>query len=97
MARKLQARIDCVQTIFRVPKDDTTAAIVGRVLREARERAGLTRDDVAANGNRGRSYLSDVGRGRASLSVERLLRVCQGLGVSAAEIIQRVEAAVRRP
>jgi transcriptional regulator with XRE-family HTH domain len=39
-----------------------------------------------------RSYVSDVERGTASLSVDRLLRLCRALGLPAATIVARVEA-----
>lgn len=41
-----------------------------------------------------RSYISDVERGEASLSVDRLLRICKAIGVPAATVIGRVEQGI---
>jgi transcriptional regulator with XRE-family HTH domain len=78
-----------------VPRDDTTAPVVGQTLCEAREAAGLTQEELAARATMDRSYISDVERGTASLSVDRLLRLCRALGTPAATIVQRIEARVR--
>jgi transcriptional regulator with XRE-family HTH domain len=74
-----------------VPRDNTSASVVGQVLCGAREEAGLTQEEVAARANMDRSYISDVERGIASLSVDRLLRICDALGISAASVIGRIE------
>ena len=43
-----------------------------------------------------RSYVSDVERGEASLSVDRLLRLCRALGVKAATMMERIERRTAR-
>jgi transcriptional regulator with XRE-family HTH domain len=81
-----------------VPRDDTSATAVGQVLCEARDEAGLTQEELAARAGMDRSYVSDVERGEASLSVDRLLRICRALGVKAATIVERIERrAARHP
>lgn len=65
--------------------------MVGQVLCEARDEAGMTQEQIAAKANMDRSYISDVERGTASLSVDRLLRICSALGISAAIIMGRIE------
>jgi transcriptional regulator with XRE-family HTH domain len=75
-----------------VPRDDTTAPVVGRALCEAREAAGITQEELAGRARMDRSYVSDVERGMASLSVDRLLRLCRALALPAATIVARVEA-----
>jgi transcriptional regulator with XRE-family HTH domain len=44
-----------------------------------------------------RSYVSDLERGAASLSVDRLLRLSRALGTSAAALVSRVEARLNQP
>jgi transcriptional regulator with XRE-family HTH domain len=38
-----------------------------------------------------RSYISDLERGEASLTVDRLLRICKAIGIPAATVIGRIE------
>lgn len=38
-----------------------------------------------------RSYVSDVERGTASLSIDRLLRLCRAMGVPASTVVARIE------
>jgi len=74
-----------------VPRDSTSAIIVGQVLCEFREKAGLTQEALAARAKMDRSYVSDVERGEASLSVDRLLRICTALNVRASVVMDRIE------
>lgn len=75
-----------------MPRHDiTSAGVVGFVLAAARDKAGLTQDQLAARAGMDRSYVSDVERGLVSLSVDRLLRLCQALDVPAASIAGRIE------
>ena len=79
-----------------MPRDDTSATVVGQILCEARDAAELTQDELAARSGMDRSYISDVERGEASLSVDRLLRLCRALGVAAATIAHRIESRMER-
>ena len=74
-----------------MPRDDTSAPVVGHVLCEAREEVGLTQEEVAARASMDRSYISDLERGEASLTVDRLLRICKAIGIPAATVIGRIE------
>ena len=65
--------------------------MLGQVLREAREAAGLTQEAVAAKAAMDRAYVSEIERGRASPSVDRLFRICKAIGVRASTIVARVE------
>jgi transcriptional regulator with XRE-family HTH domain len=53
--------------------------------------------ELAARAGMDRSYVSDVERGEASLSVDRLLRICRALGVRAPTIVERIERRAKRP
>ena len=80
-----------------MPRNENSAAAVGRVLREAREAAGATQQDVALRAGMDRAYLSEVENGKRSLSVDRLLRVCRAIGVRASTVIGRIEKALPPP
>jgi transcriptional regulator with XRE-family HTH domain len=56
----------------------------------------LTQEELAARAKMDRSYISDIERGGASLSVERLLRICQAMKIPAADVISQIEDALRR-
>ena len=63
---------------------------------EARDEAGLTREELAVRAGMDRSYVSDVERGKASLSVDRLMRICRALGVRAAAVVERIDRRISR-
>jgi transcriptional regulator with XRE-family HTH domain len=65
--------------------------IVGQVLCEAREAAGFTQEELAAKARMDRSYISDIERGSASLSLDRLFRLCDALNQSTSELVARVD------
>ena len=79
-----------------MPRDDTSASVVGEVLCEARERAGLTQEALAARARMDRSYISDVERGEASVSLDRFLRICLSIGTPASAVILRIEQKLNR-
>lgn len=67
------------------------AKAVAIVLRQARTDAGMTQDEVAAKAGIDRSYLSDVERGEGAVSLEVFLGICQAIGVSASDVLSRIE------
>ena len=91
VAYKLQTRSASESSFPSVPRDSSSAEVVGQVLSEARETVRLTQDELAARAKMDRSYISDVERGQASLSVDRLLRICRALGIRAATVVERIE------
>lgn len=70
--------------------------MLGDELRKARNRAGLTQEQVAAKARISREYVSQLERNRQSPTVDMLLRICRILSVPAAQIIERVEATMPR-
>jgi transcriptional regulator with XRE-family HTH domain len=64
---------------------------MGCLLREAREAAGMTQQEVAMGANMDRAYISEVENGKRSLSVDRLLCICESMSVQAADIVAEVE------
>jgi transcriptional regulator with XRE-family HTH domain len=71
--------------------------VLGTVLREVREQAGVTQQALAAKAGMDRAYISEIERGKASPSVDRLFRICQALGVRASTVVARVERRQKRP
>ena len=65
--------------------------MVGEELRKAREAAGLTQEELSSKARVDRSYISQLERGLKSPTLDMLLRLCKALGVSASEIVARVE------
>lgn len=67
--------------------------MVGEELRNAREGAGMTQEELSSKARVDRSYISQLERGLKSPTLDMLLRLCKAMGVSAAEIVARVEQA----
>ena len=65
--------------------------MVGSELRNARERVGMTQEQLAHKAPADRSYISEIERGRRSPTVVMFLRLCRAMGVSASAIITRLE------
>ena len=65
--------------------------MLGDALRDAREEAELTQEEVAVKAKISREYVSIVERNRRSPTVDVLLRMCKAIGVPASEIIREVE------
>jgi transcriptional regulator with XRE-family HTH domain len=65
--------------------------MLGEELRRAREKAGLSQEEVAHRAGIDRSYLSQLENDRKSPTVDLLLRVCGALGTKMSTLIGRVE------
>jgi len=64
---------------------------LGRVLVEARERAGLKQSDVAARLGLPASYLSKVENGTRRLDVIEFIRIADAMGIDPAEIVSEIK------
>jgi transcriptional regulator with XRE-family HTH domain len=69
--------------------------ILGAVLTEVRERAGVKQADLAARLGMPASYLSKIESGTRRLDVVELIRIADAIGVEAEEIVRHVTAALR--
>lgn len=65
--------------------------MIGELLREARDTAGLSQEEVSSRGRINRSYLSQVERGLKSPTVTMFLRICGAIGASPSAIIAKLE------
>jgi transcriptional regulator with XRE-family HTH domain len=70
--------------------------MVGKELQQAREAAGLTQEQAAFRAGLSRPYVSQLERGLKSPTLEALFRLCDALGITASELIGRVERKRKR-
>jgi transcriptional regulator with XRE-family HTH domain len=67
------------------------AATFGSVLREKREEAGISQEELADRAGLHRTYVSLIERGKRTASIEVVRRVASALGVSMADLIDATE------
>lgn len=65
--------------------------MLGAELRNARNAAGLTQEKLSFEADLDRTYISQLERDKKSPTVDTLFRICDALGISASELISRVE------
>lgn len=65
--------------------------MIGDAIRDARTKAGLTQEAVAARAGMDRAYVSLIEQGRSSPTVERLFRICDAIGVRPSQLLAVVE------
>ena len=70
----------------------TENSVLREMLRDARERAGLTQVDVSSAIGKSQTFLSDVERGVRRLDVIELWEICQAMGVDLTGFVARLEA-----
>jgi transcriptional regulator with XRE-family HTH domain len=64
--------------------------MMGEELRRARERAGLTQEQLSFRAGLSRPYVSQLERNLKSPTVATLFLICDALDVSAADVVSRV-------
>ena len=66
---------------------------IGNAVRELRKKKKKTQEEVAKDGfiPSGRKYIVEIESGRASISLEYLLKIAKGLEVSLVELLERVD------
>lgn len=69
--------------------------MIGSELRAARERAGLTQEQLAQVAGVHRTYVSLLERDKKSPTLDVLLRICGPLGIAASTLIARAERTKR--
>jgi transcriptional regulator with XRE-family HTH domain len=74
----------------------TENSVLRRMLRDARERAGLTQVDVSKSIGKSQTFLSDVERGVRRLDVIELWEICQAMGVDLSDFIAQFQAELTR-
>jgi transcriptional regulator with XRE-family HTH domain len=71
--------------------------MVGEELRKARERAGLTQQELAVRAGLHYTYVNRLEHDRYSPTLDAFFRLCDALGVSPARLIGRIDRNRRRP
>jgi transcriptional regulator with XRE-family HTH domain len=70
--------------------------MIGQELKKARERAGLTQEELSFRAGLSRPYISQLERDLKSPTVATLFLICDALDVRAADVVRRVDAARKR-
>ena len=65
--------------------------MLGKELKSAREAVGMSQERLAFEAGVHRTYISLLERDRKSPTLNVLIRICRALGISAAELVARVE------
>ena len=71
--------------------NDRFKEIVGDVLCEARNAAGMTQEELGGKSGVDRAYISELEHGKNSVSIEVLFRLCSAMGVSCSEVVAAIE------
>ena len=70
--------------------------MLGEELLRARTAAGLTQEQLSFRAGLSRPYISQLERDLKSPTLDTLFLLCDALGVSAADVVDRVEKARKR-
>ncbi|OAI41023.1 hypothetical protein AYO40_00660 [Planctomycetaceae bacterium SCGC AG-212-D15] len=70
--------------------------MLGEELRKAREKAGLTQEELSFRAKLDRSYISLLENDHKSPTVDVLFRICDALGTRPSRVLARVERKTRR-
>ena len=74
---------------------DKTNSILGALLRQYRNRSGLTQDDLAAETGVDRRQIGCIEAGEHGVSVYRLLQLCEALGVEPSKVIESLQERIK--
>ena len=70
----------------------TVAVAFGQVLRDCRDKVGLSQEELAGRADVDRTYVSLLERGRRQPSLEMLFKLSRALGVAPATLVSRAAA-----
>ncbi len=62
---------------------------LGRAVRELRQKAGLSQIELAEKADLNFNYIGSLERGEKLASVETVVRLARGLGLTGAELLRR--------
>ena len=71
--------------------------MLGEELRKAREQAGMTQEQLAFESGLSRPYISQLEHDMKSPRLDTFFLLCDALGISAEELIGRVDRARKGP
>ena len=70
--------------------------ITGRIIRELREKRGLTQEVLSGLAAVSRSHLAEIETGHTNANVETLWKISEALGMKMSDLIRMVEQAIER-
>lgn len=65
--------------------------VVGKVLREFREKKGLSQEVVSGLADIGRTHLSAIERGFRKPTLETFFRIAEAMNVRPSELVKKIE------
>ena len=68
----------------------------GRIIRELRERQGLTQEVLSGLAGMSRSHLAEIETGHTNANVGTLWRISEALGMKMSDLIRMVEQVIER-
>lgn len=71
------------------PKKSAANRALGHAIRGIRAAQGLTQEAFALKAGVDRSYYGAIERGEFNVTIDTLVKIADGLGVSASEILRR--------
>jgi transcriptional regulator with XRE-family HTH domain len=74
-----------------MPASTPDAAALGRAVQAIRAEKGISQVQLSENTGLMQSWISNVEHGRRNPSWNNVIRLAQGLGVSASELVARAE------
>ncbi len=69
----------------------TLRTMLGIELKKARTQAGMTQEELAYKADVDRTYISMLENDRKSPTVDMLMRICKPLGITASQLLAKVE------
>ena len=84
--------IGAVTVPRRMAQRSQSHAAFGRAVREQRDAAGISQEELAYRSGMHRTYIGGIERGERNLSYTNLLRLARALGVRPSELLARAEA-----
>jgi|PersoiStandDraft_1058852.scaffolds.fasta_scaffold22095_2 transcriptional regulator with XRE-family HTH domain len=72
----------------------TAEMAFGRVLRELRQRLGISQEELGFRSGYDRTYISMLERGKKSPSLRTIMRLAQHLDTTGSRVLARVEKAM---
>lgn len=71
-------------------------AVVLRLIKEAREKSGITQVQLAKRLRLTQSYVSKIERGESRLDIVQLRTLCQTFGITLSDFVKRFEEEMSR-
>jgi transcriptional regulator with XRE-family HTH domain len=71
------------------PKKSAANQTLGRAIRTVRRERGFAQEAFAARAGIDRSYFGAIERGEFNVSLDKIVRLANGLGISASELLAR--------